>query len=382
MKIETIVAQAGVGKDTENGSISFPIYNSSTYRHPALGESTGYDYSRTANPTRKVLEDTAAILEGGYGGFAFASGMAAVTTVIMLLSQGDHLIVSDDLYGGTYRLLENVFSRYGITATYIDTSDLNKVKETIKPGKTKAIFIESPSNPLMKITDIEDIVSIAKDKDILTIVDSTFMTPYLLRPIKLGADIVVHSATKYLGGHNDVLGGIVVGATEEICDRIGFIQNTTGKILGANDSWLMLRGIKTLALRMDRQQKNAFKIANWLKDRPEISNVYYPGMKDHPGHDILKLQAKGFGAMISFKVENKKMVEKIINNLKLISFAESLGGVESLITYPAMQTHADIPWEIRNKIGVTDDLLRVSVGIEDADDLIADLQQAIEGGKQ
>jgi len=382
VKIETIVAQAGVGKDTEKGSISFPIYNSATYRHPALGESTGYDYSRTANPTRKVLEDTAALLEEGYGGFAFASGMAAVTTVMMLLSQGDHLIVSDDLYGGTYRLLENVFSRYGITATYIDTSNLDTVEEAIKPGKTKAIFIESPSNPLMKITDIEGIVSIAKSKDILTIVDSTFMTPYLLKPIKLGVDIVLHSATKYLGGHNDVLGGIVVGATEKICERIGFIQNTTGKILGANDSWLMLRGIKTLALRMERQQKNAFKIANWLNDRTDISKVYYPGMKDHPGHDILKSQANGFGAMISFKVVHKEMVERIINNVRLISFAESLGGVESLITYPAMQTHADIPREIRNKIGVTDELLRFSVGIEDADDLISDLEQAIEGGKQ
>ncbi|WHH57644.1 PLP-dependent aspartate aminotransferase family protein [Petroclostridium sp. X23] len=380
MKIETIVAQAGIGADPEKGSISVPIYHSTTFRHPALGVSTGYDYSRTANPTRKVLEDTAALLEEGCRGYAFSTGMAAVTAVLMLLSPGDHLIVSDDLYGGTYRLLEKVFGRYGVTARYIDTSDLSKVAEAIDPGKTKAIFIESPSNPLMKITDITGVASLAKSNNMLTIVDNTFMTPYLLQPIKMGADIVLHSATKYLGGHNDVLGGIVVAANPEICEKIGFIQNSTGNVLGPQDSWLIIRGIKTLALRMERQQENALKIANWLNERPEVSKVYYPGIAAHAGHEILKTQAKGFGAMVSFKVTDTAFVEKIVNGVKLISFAESLGGVESLITYPAKQTHGDIPKEIRDQIGVTEDLLRFSVGIEDADDLIYDLKQAIEGG--
>jgi cystathionine beta-lyase/cystathionine gamma-synthase len=381
MNIETIVAQAGIGADSEKGSISVPIYHSATFRHIALGVSTGYDYSRTSNPTRKVLEDLAAELEGGCGGYAFASGMAAVTAVLMIFSKGDHLIVSDDLYGGTYRVLDKIFCRYGITASYVDTSNVEEVIAAIQPEVTKAIFIESPTNPLMKITNIREVASVAKSRGILTIVDNTFMTPYLQQPIKLGADIVVHSATKYLGGHNDVLGGIVVGATQELCEKIKFIQNSTGGVLGPQDSWLMIRGIKTLAVRMDRQQDNAFKIAKWLKERPEVKEVYYPGLPGHPGHNIISEQAKGYGAMISFKVKRKEFIERIINRVRIISFAESLGGVESLITYPAKQTHGDIPEEVRNRIGVTNDLLRLSVGIENADDLLKDLEQAMEGGK-
>lgn len=378
-KFDTLVAQAGIGADREKGSISVPIYQSATFRHIALGISTGYDYTRTANPTRKVLEDLMAKLEEGYKGYAFASGMAAITAVLMIFSKGDHLIVSDDLYGGTYRILEKIFSRYGITVSYVDTSDIEKVKAAIQQGSTKAIFIESPTNPLMKITNIRDIASLAKEQDILTIVDNTFMTPYLQQPIKLGADIIVHSATKYLGGHNDVLGGIVVGSTPELCERIGLIQNATGGILSPQDSWLMIRGIKTLSIRMKQQQTNALEIAKWLQQRPEISKVYYPGLKDHVGHHIIKEQAQGYGAMISFKVAKKEFVERIINSVKVISFAESLGGVESLITYPVKQTHGDIPEEVRNQIGVTDDLLRLSVGVENVEDLIADLAQAIGG---
>ena len=376
---ETLFAQAGIGADEETGSINVPIYQSATFKHISLGVSTGYDYSRTSNPTRKVLEDLMATLEGGYEAFAFSSGMAAITAVLMLFSKDDHLIVSDDLYGGTYRILDKIFSRYGITTTYVDTSNIEAISSAIQPGNTKAIFIETPTNPLMKITDIEQVAALAKSKNILTIVDNTFMTPYLQNPIQLGVDLVVHSATKYLGGHSDVLGGIVIGAHKELCEEIKVIQNSTGGVLSPQDSWLMIRGIKTLAIRMDRQQENAFQIALWLKSRPEVKAVYYPRFEEHPGHSIVQKQSKGFGAMISFRVAEERLVKQIINNVKLISFAESLGGVESLITYPAMQTHGDIPEEIRNQIGVTSDLLRLSVGIENVEDLIYDLQQALEG---
>lgn len=362
MRIETLLAQAGLCSDEKTGAISTPIYQTATFRHPALGESTGYDYSRTTNPTRQVLEETMAKLEKGQQGFAFASGMAALTAIMLMFSSGDHLLVSDDLYGGTYRLLEKNFKQFGLEATYLDTSDLAKIKAGFSSGRTKAILVETPTNPLMKTADLSEIAKWAKEMGIIVIVDNTFLTPYLQRPLELGADLVVHSGTKYLGGHNDVLGGIVVTKGEELSQRMAFIQNSTGGVLAPQDSWLMLRGLKTLALRIEKQQKNARGIAQWLTEQRTVKQVYYPGL----------------GGMLSFRVQSVKLAERIINQVQLISFAESLGGVESLITYPTKQTHGDIPPEVREKVGVTDDLLRLSVGIEHLDDLLADLKQAIE----
>jgi cystathionine gamma-synthase len=377
MKIDTILAHAGLCSDQTTGAISTPIYQTATFRHPALGVSTGYDYSRTINPTRETLEKVMAELENGDRGFAFASGMAAITAVLMLFASGDHLIVSDDLYGGTYRLFEKNFRQFGLEVTYADTSNLEAIQSAIIPKKTKAIFIETPTNPLMKITDLNAVVILARQNQLLTIVDNTFMTPYLQRPIEFGVDIVIHSGTKYLGGHNDVLSGFIVTRSSELSERVGFIQNSTGGILGPQDSWLVLRGLKTLALRMEKQQANAAKMADWLANHHRIKAVYYPGLTVHPGCLIQQKQSSGFGAMLSFRVPNAKWVAKIINHVKLITYAESLGGVETLITYPVKQTHGDIPLEVRQKIGVTDDLLRLSVGIEDIHDLIQDLEQAM-----
>jgi cystathionine beta-lyase/cystathionine gamma-synthase len=377
MKIETILAHAGLCTDQSTGAISTPIHQTATFRHPAVGVSTGYDYSRTINPTRQVLENVMAELEKGDRGFAFASGMAAITAVLMLFSSGDHLIVSDDLYGGTYRVFEKNFRQFGLAVTYADTSNASRVQEAVIPGRTKALFIETPTNPLMKITDLSEILTLARSKRLLTIVDNTFMTPYLQRPLEFGVDIVVHSGTKYLGGHNDVLAGTVVTRSRELSDRIGDIQNSTGGVLAPHDSWLVLRGLKTMALRIEKQQENAQKISEWLAQNSNVKQVYYPGLPAHPGHRIQEKQSSGFGAMLSFRVPDSVSAERIINRGKLITFAESLGGVETLITYPVRQTHGDIPVEIREKIGVTDDLLRLSVGIEHVDDLIEDLEQAM-----
>lgn len=381
MKIETRLAQAGLCTDQATGAISTPIYQTTTFRHPAVGVSTGYDYSRTGNPTRQVLEATVADLEQGDRGFAFASGMAAITAVLMMFSSGDHLLVSDDLYGGTYRLLERNFRQFGLSVDYVDTSDLTAVAGKIRLGETKAILVETPTNPLMKITDLAAIAALAKQHGILTIVDNTFMTPYLQRPLELGADIVLHSGSKYLGGHNDVISGLVVTAAKELSERIGFIANSTGAILGPQDSWLMLRGIKTLALRLEKQQQNAQFIAEWLTRQRIVTKVHYPGLPDHPNHAVQARQSSGFGAMLSFRVADPDWVAKIINRVKIITYAESLGGVETLITYPIKQTHGDIPAEVREQIGVTADLIRLSVGIEDVNDLIADLEQAMAGGE-
>ncbi len=382
MKIETRLAHAGLCTDNRTGAVSTPIHQTATFRHPAVGVSTGYDYSRTVNPTREVLEKALADLEKGQCGFAFSSGMAAITAVLMLFSSGDHIMVSNDLYGGTYRILEKNFKQFGLATTYVNTTQLEEVQKAIVPGKTKALFIETPTNPLMKITDLQKVSQLAKESHILTIVDNTFMTPYLQQPLELGVDIVLHSGTKYLGGHNDVLSGVVVTGTSELSERICFIQNSTGAILGPQDSWLMLRGLKTLAIRMEKQQENAGKIAAWLVQHPKVKKVYYPGLFDHPGFEIQSKQSRGFGAMVSFRVQNANAVKEIINRVKIITYAESLGGVETLITYPVKQTHGDIPLEIREAIGITDDLIRLSVGIEAVEDLIGDLDQAIlEGAK-
>lgn len=373
MNLDTLVVQSGTRRDPGTGSISTPIYQVASFVHPELGKSTGFDYSRSGNPTRQALEDALGKLEGGKAGFAFSSGMAAITSILFLFRSGDHLVVSNDLYGGTYRIFREIFQHYGIEVSFVDTCSIEEIQNAIQPN-TRALFIETPTNPLMKICDLRQAIHLAKENNLLTIIDNTFMTPYLQQPLLLGADLVVHSATKYLGGHNDLVAGIVVAREQELAERMAFILNASGAILGPQDCWLLLRGIKTLAIRMDRHQENARKIACWLQNQPSIEKVYYPGLPEHPGHEINKKQARGFGGMLSFAVQDSALVPHILKNVKVISFAESLGGVESLITFPARQTHADIPVEIREEIGITERLLRLSVGIENADDLINDLE--------
>ncbi|WP_110933607.1 aminotransferase class I/II-fold pyridoxal phosphate-dependent enzyme [Paenibacillus bouchesdurhonensis] len=375
-RIESVLAQIGSIEEPVTGAVNYPIYQATAFRHPRLGQSTGFDYSRTKSPTRAVLEEAAAALESGDAGFACSSGMAALQIVFTLFASGDHLIVSLDLYGGTYRLLERVLSKYGVTASYVDTNDLSALEDARQPN-TKAIFIETPTNPLMMITDIRAVSQWARDHGLLTIVDNTLLTPFFQRPIELGADIVVHSATKYLGGHNDVLAGLIVSKGKELSEEIAFLHNSIGAVLGPTDSYQLMRGMKTLALRMERHQSNALAIAKYLQNHPQITEVFYPGLPDHPGYEIQNTQSSGNTGIFSFRVSDSRYVDPVLRHLKLIAFAESLGGVESLMTYPAVQTHADIPAEVRDAVGVDDRLLRFSVGIEHADDLIQDLEQAL-----
>lgn len=377
MNIESRLAQIGSLEDPATGGVSFPVYHSTAFRHPRLGQSTGFDYARTKSPTRSVLEAAAADLEGGDAGFACSTGMAALQTIFAMFSQGDHLLVSLDLYGGTYRLLERIMSRYGVTATYVDTNDLDALEANSRPG-TKAVLIETPTNPLMMITDVAKVSAWAKRKGFLIIVDNTLLTPFFFRPIEHGADIVIHSATKYLGGHNDVLAGLIVTKGEELSKEMAFLHNSIGAVLGAQDSWLLMRGMKTLALRMERHQENSVKIATWLKAHEAVEEVYHPALPHHPGYEVQQRQTSGNTGIFSFKMKDARTIEPILRHIRLIAFAESLGGVESLMTYPAVQTHADIPEEIRRAVGVDDKLLRFSVGIEHVDDLIADLGQAID----
>ncbi len=374
--ISTKVVHGSKGYDSHTGAISFPIYQSATFRHPCLHQSTGYDYSRLQNPTREELENTIAILENGRFGFAFSSGMAAISTILSIFSPGDHIIVSDDLYGGTYRLLGEIYKKYGIELSYVDTSSINEIENAVNPN-SKAILVETPSNPMMKVADIKKISDLAKYKEMLLIVDNTFLTPYFQRPLELGADIVIHSGTKYLGGHNDTLAGLLVANDDMLAERIKLVQKSEGAVLAPFDSWLILRGIKTLGVRLEKQQENAMKIARWLCNNKSVTKVNYVGLPDHEGYSISKSQASGFGAMISFNVKDIQSVERVLEKVQLIIFAESLGGVESLITYPVVQTHAAIPEEMRLRIGVSDTLLRLSVGIEAAEDIIADLEQAL-----
>lgn len=380
LRIESRLAQIGSQEDPATGAINFPIYNATAFRHPKLGQSTGFDYSRTKSPTRSVLENAAAELESGDAGFACSSGMAAIQTVLTLFAQGDHLIVSLDLYGGTYRLLERIMSKFGITASYVDTNDLDALEASRRPN-TKAVFIETPTNPLMMITDIEAVCTWARHHGLLSIVDNTLLTPFFQRPIELGADIVVHSATKYLGGHNDVLAGLIVSKGVELSAELAILHNSIGAVLGPTDSYQLMRGLKTLALRMERHESNALAIAHYLLEHPAIAEVFHPGLPDHPGHEIQNRQSSGNTGIFSFKLKDARYVEPLLRHIRLIAFAESLGGVESLMTYPAVQTHADIPVEIQNAVGVDDRLLRFSVGIEHAEDLIADLGQALEAAR-
>lgn len=375
-QFDTLLVHGSKGFDPQTGSISFPIYQSATFRHPGPNQSTGYDYSRSGNPTREELEKTMARLEAGYEGFAFSSGMAAISAVMELFAPGDHIIVSEDLYGGTYRLFDEICRRHGLAFTYTDSSKQINIEQSIQKN-TRAIFIETPSNPMMRVTDINAAAKIAAAHNITLIVDNTFLTPYFQQPLTLGADIVVHSGTKYLGGHNDTLAGLLVVKDEETAERIRLVQKSVGAVLAPFDSWLILRGIKTLAVRLEKQQANALQVANWLYNDRRIENVYYVGLPQHPGFELSQKQASGFGAMISFSVRDSRQAESVLSRVKLISFAESLGGVESLITYPLVQTHAAIPQEIRDRLGVDEKLLRLSVGIENSLDIIADLDQAL-----
>lgn len=379
MKFATKVVQAGLVSDKTTGAISTPIYQTATFRHPELGRSTGFDYSRTQNPTRKAVEEAVAALEEGHAGFAFGSGMAAITSLLMLYRPGDHIVLTEDCYGGTYRIVDKLFNEFGLTATFVDTSDLIQVQQALQPA-TKAILLETPTNPLMKIADIKAIVGLARSsgKPIHVIVDNTFLSPYLQRPLTLGADIVVHSGSKYLSGHNDVVCGLVVAKDPALCEKIGFIQNAAGAILGPQDSWLLLRGLKTLAIRLRQHEENALIVAKWLVTHPSVTKVYYPGLPDHPGKEIQDGQAAGYGGMLSFVVDHPRLPAQVLRKIKVLQFAESLGGVESLITFPAVQTHADIPADIRQRLGISDCLLRLSVGIEDVEDIIADLAQALD----
>lgn len=358
----------------KSGAISFPIYQTATFAHLGLGRSTGYDYSRLQNPTREQVEKVVAELEDGIDAVAFSSGMAAVSAVMELFRPGDHLIVDEDLYGGSVRLFLSIGKKNGVEITRVDLSREN-VESYIKVN-TKAIYLETPTNPMMNIIDIEKMAEIAKKKMLLLIVDNTFLSPYFQNPLKLGADIVIHSGTKYLGGHNDTLAGFVITADKDIAEQIRFTIKTIGAGLSPFDSWLILRGLKTLAIRMEKAQENAKKLAEWLKGRPEVVRVIYPGLKEHPGYSIMEKQARGFGAMLTFEVESEEFVKQILEKVRLIQFAESLGGVETLITYPITQTHADVPPEFLEKNGITKKVLRLSVGIEGTEDLINDLEQA------
>lgn len=379
MKDDTILTHGYRGPDPVTGAISFPIFQSATFRHNGLNQSTGYDYTRAGNPTREELEKTMALMEQGEKCWAFASGMAAISTVFRLLKPGGHVLLSEDLYGGTHRLAEEIYKPYGIDFEFADTADIEHLTALIRPN-TSMIFVETPSNPMMRVTDLAKVHEAIAQRDILLVVDNTFLTPYLQKPLCLGADIVVHSGTKYLCGHNDVLAGFVIaGKRGGLAEQLSRISMSEGAILGAFDSWLMIRSLKTLSVRLERQEKNAMEIARFLSCRPEVTDVFYVGLPDHPGYETNTKQARGAGAMISFRLSSRELTEHLLGNLHLIFFAESLGGVESLITYPIVQTHAETPDILKDRVGIDDCLLRLSVGIEDVTDLIEDLLQAITG---
>lgn len=377
LSFDSKVVHGALGTEPLTGAVSMPIFQAATFRHPELGNSTGFDYSRLKNPTRLELERTMAILEGGIQGFAFSSGQAANMAVFSLLNPGDHVILSDDIYGGTFRIIGDVFGKYGVEHTYVDMSELDEVKAAIKEN-TRMFFVETPTNPMMKVADIQAISEIAKSVGALLVVDNTFLTPYFQKPLALGADIVTHSSTKYLGGHNDTISGIVVVKdNEEIAEKISIHIKSHGSQLSPMDSWLVLRGIKTLTVRMDKHNSNAKKVAEWLRTQKKVDKVYYVGFEDHKDYEVTLKQTTGFGGMISFSVDSEETVKKILKGVDMIMFAESLGGTETLITYPTTQTHEDTPVDVKEKLGITTRFLRMSVGIENPDDIIADLDRAM-----
>ena len=380
-RIESALIHGGIFGDELTHSVNVPIYQTSTYQQFELEGNPKWEYSRTGNPTRAALEALIAELEGGAHGLAFASGMAAITAVLQLFKTGDRVLISSNVYGGTYRVLDKVFKRFGLEYGIVDTSDSTAIEAAITDD-VRAILIESPANPLMTITDIAAVAALAKAHGVMTLVDNTFMTPYLQRPLALGADIVIHSATKYLGGHSDLVAGLVVVKDDALAERLYFLQNATGGVLGPFDAFLLIRGIKTLAVRMDRHVENAEKSASWLASNNAVARVHYPGLLDDPGYAVNQRQAKNGGAMISFTLKDEYDFRTFFKSLKLISLAESLGGVESLVCHPATMTHASIPRELRLKVGISDNLIRLSPGIEHTEDLIADLDQAIAASKE
>ncbi|AXG39004.1 MULTISPECIES: cystathionine gamma-synthase [Enterococcus] len=380
MHLSTKLIHGGISEDPLTGAVSVPIYQTSTYRQKKLGQPGEFEYSRSGNPTRMALEELIAELEGGVKGFAFGSGLAAIHATLSLFQPGDHLILGDDVYGGTFRLLEKVFKPLGLTYTMVDSRDLTQLEAALT-AETKALLLETPSNPLLKIIDLEKSAQWAKSHDLLTIVDNTFATPYLQQPLALGADIVLHSGTKYLGGHSDLVAGLATTNDDALAEKIGFYQNAIGGVLGPQDSWLLQRGIKTLGVRMEAHQKNAAIIAEELVKHPAVATVYYPGLSEHPGHEIAAKQMRGFGGMVAFELVDESSVAAFVESLEVITLAESLGGVESLIEVPAVMTHASIPKEQREASGIKDGLIRLSVGIEDIEDLKNDIYQALEGNE-
>ncbi|MEE8598562.1 MAG: PLP-dependent aspartate aminotransferase family protein [Dehalococcoidales bacterium] len=380
MRFETLAIHTGERPDAAFGAVSAPIYQTSTFAFKDVGKTRGYDYSRSANPTRKVLEDTIAQLEGGKAGFAFATGMAAEATVIHLLKVGDHVISGDDVYGGTYRLFQNVMRDFGLEFTFLRMDNREKIEQAIKPN-TRMLWLETPSNPLLNITNLEMAVDIANKHKLMTVIDNTFATPYFLKPIEYGVDLVVHSTTKYLNGHCDVVGGAVVTTTDELTERVQFLLNAMGTCASPFDCWLVLRGIETLPVRMRQHEENAFAVANYLLGHPGVKRVFYPGLESHPGYEIAKRQMRGFGGVVSFELkEGVEAVNSFLRRIKVFSLAESLGGVASLAEHPATMSHASMPKDYREKVGITDELIRLSVGLENIDDLIEDLGQALEPG--
>ena len=379
MKFNTKVIHGGQHPEPHTGAVNVPVFLTSTYAQNSPGDlKAGYEYSRGGNPTRQALEDALASIENGAKGLAFGSGLAAIDAVLKLLNPGDEVIAVDDLYGGTYRMFVRLFEKYQLKFTFVNFDDASKISEFIT-DKTKLIWLETPTNPLMKLVDIKAVCDLVKGKNILVAVDNTFATPYIQKPLDLGADIVMHSATKYLGGHSDVVAGALVAKDEKVGDELHFIQFASGGILGPHDSYLVLRGIKTLALRMQKHSENGYEVAKYLENHPKVEKVIYPGLKSHPQHDLALKQMKESGGMVSFtfKSGRKEDAVKFMESIKVITLAESLGGVESLANLPAVMTHASIPAEKRAKLGITDDLIRLSIGIEDIDDLIADLEQAL-----
>lgn len=377
MGFSTDCIHAGQEPDEQTGAVAVPIYQTSTYVQPRFGEHKGYEYARTGNPTRAALEANLAVLEGGETGHCFASGMAAIDTIMKLLSKGDHVVAAENMYGGTFRLFHRVLERMGMEFSYVDTSDLDNIESALRDN-TRMLFLETPTNPMMAITDLEACAALVADREILVVVDNTFCSPFLQQPIRCGADIVVHSTTKFLNGHSDSVGGAVICRSREVGEQIGFLQNAAGGILSPFDSFLVMRGIKTLAIRMERHNTNGAAIAEYLANHSKVRKVNYPGLTSHPQHALAKKQMNGFGALISFELGSVDNARAFLDQVRLCSLGESLGGVETLISHPATMTHASVPKETRDRLGITDGLVRISVGIEDLEDLIADLERSFD----
>ncbi len=378
MGFSTDCIHGGQEPEPTTGAVAVPIFQTSTFVQPKLGQHKGFEYARTKNPTRSALEANLAVLEQGKAAFCFASGMSATDVVLRLLSAGDHVIAGENMYGGTFRLFDKVLQRFGLEFTYVDTSNPGAIAGAIRP-ETRLLFLETPTNPMMTLTDIRKCSDLAREKKILTVVDNTFSSPCLQRPIELGADMVVHSTTKFLNGHSDSVGGAVICNSDELAERLGFLQNAVGAILSPMDSFLVLRGIKTLAIRMERHNANGIAMAQYLDNHTKVKRVFYPGLSSHPQHALAKSQMAGFGSMISFELGSKAKAETFLNRVSLCALAESLGGVETLISHPETMTHASVPPEIRRRLGITPGMVRISVGIEDIEDLIADLENAFDG---